>query len=206
MCWVIHIVVSAEDITVSINSELVSEASNSKTTSEKSKLPVLSTTNKDTQNNEISSPQDITQLSTRPVSTSNKMEVDADPKTKEDGLGAKGEKEEDPLDEVYRECKGRLSCIEQRVVTLIDRVDTVKSIPMFDGYVTIEKTSEEVPETAVTANPRMALLSRVNRYLRSHSIRVHVPEREALVPQVFGQKRSLDFNLGTLATNDASEG
>jgi hypothetical protein len=207
MCWVIHIVVAAEEITVSINPELGSEASNSKTTSEKVKLPVLNTTNKDTQNTEMNNPQDAAQHSTYSISTSDKTEMDIDSDTKKD-LRARSE-EEDPLNKVYRQCEGRLSCVEQRVVTLIDRVDAVKSIPMFEGYVTIEKTSEEVPEKTVTADSSAALLSRVNRYLRSHSIRVHIPKTEGYVPQLLGrilQERSLDFNLGTLTTSDASEG
>jgi hypothetical protein len=208
MCWVIHIVVSVEDTAVSINPKLSSAGSKSKTSDEKVELQVLGTTDKGIQDTAMNNRNDTLQYPTYSVSASNETELNTDSNAKEEDLRAKSE-EEDPLDEIYRQCKGRLSCVEQRAVTLIDRLDAVKSIPMFEGYVTIEKTSEEVPEKAVTADSNAALLSRVNRYLRSHSIRVHILKTEGNVPQLLGrflQERSVDFSLGTLATNDASEG
>lgn len=172
MCYVIHVVISAE-------------ASNSKNTSENVKFPALNTTNK---------PRDATQRSAHSISASD--ETDSISK-------------EDPLDKVYKECKGRLPCVERGTVSLIDRIDSVESIPMFEGYVTIEKTSDELPKETVTADSSVALLSRINRFLRSHSIRVHIPKTQGHVPGLLGrllQERHLDFNLGTFASNDASEG
>jgi hypothetical protein len=215
-----RIVVSAEDVAVSANIELDSAALNSKTGSEEVKIPVLVASNNDKQQENMkNSPQDTSQNSKDSISASNKDDKNAESKAEikdeiklktEEGIKSKlQEKKEDPLDEAYTECKGHLSCVEGKIVTLVDRLDAMKSIPMFEGYVTIEKTSEEVPENDVVRDSDVALLSRLNRYLRSHSIRVHIPETEGDIPLFLGrglQERFLDFNLGMLVTNDASEG
>lgn len=214
-----HIFVMAEDVTVSVKTELDSAAINSKTSSEK----VITSNNDEEEAKMKNSPQDTSENSKDSTSASNKddknsgskAEVDAIKFSTEEGTKFRieedikpGEKE-DPLAEAYRECKGYLSCVEQRMVTLIDRLDAMKSIPIFEGYVTIEKTSEEVPKGDVVEDSDVALLSRVDRYLRSHSIRAHIPETEGDIPPFLGrvlQEKFLDFSLGTLATKDASEG
>lgn len=212
LCWVMHIFVMAEDVTISVNTELDSAAKNSKTSSEKVKIPVVIASNNDKQDAKMkNSPQDTSQISKAEVDDikfsteeeGTRLRIEGDIKSKTE------EQEEDPLDEAYRECKGHLSCVEQRMVTIIDRLDAMKSIPIFGGYVTIEKTSEEVPEENVVGDSDVALLSRVDRYLRSHSIRAHIPETGGDIPLFLGrvlQEKFLDFSLGTLATNDASEG
>ena len=211
MCWVLRIVVLAEDGDVStnrsINMESESAISNSRASSEEVNISVFSGTNRDKQDSKKKvSPQELPLVAIPSKSESNDIEHSAE-------YGAKGGgfkiEEEDPIDRVYRECNGRLSCIERSLVLLIDRLDAVKSIPMFEGYVTIEKTSEEVPAKDVIVDSDAALLSRVDRYLKSHSIRVHIPETEGEIlhhPGRFLQEKFLDFSLGTLATNDASEG
>jgi len=203
-----HTVVLAEDATVSMDPEL---DSGSKRSSEQVEIPVLRITNGDLQNIDTkNNPQKVSQDSTHSVTTSNNTNETKESNTKDENLNSRSEeKEEDSLGRVYRECKGRLSCVQQRIVTLIDRLDAMKSIPMFEGYVTIEKTSEEVQEKDVIADSAAALLSRVDRYLRSHSIRVQMPETEGYVPEILGrflQAKTLDFSLGMLATQDASEG
>lgn len=220
LCWVMHIFVMAEDVTVSVKTELDSAAINSKTSSEK----VITSNNDEEEAKMKNSPQDTLENSKDSTSASDKddknsgskAEVDATKFSTEEGTQFRieediksEEKEEDPLAEAYRECKGYLSCVEQRMVTLIDRLDAMKSIPIFEGYVTIEKTSEEVPKGDVVEDSDVALLSRVDRYLRSHSIRAHIPEIEGDIPPFLGrvlQEKFLDFSLGTLATKDASEG
>jgi hypothetical protein len=214
MCWVLHIVAFAEDAAVStnksINMELDSAVSNSKASSGEVNVTAFIATNKDKHDAEMKeSPREMSLESARSNSTSNDTEKSTESDKKESVHFKTEDEEEDPLDRVYRECNGRLYCIEQRVIGLIDRLDAVKSIPMFEGYITIEKTSEEVPAKDVIADSDAALLSRVDRYLTSHSIRVHTPETEGEVLQLpgrFFQEKFFDFNLGTLATNDASEG
>lgn len=211
MCWVLHIVVLAENADVStnksINMELESAVSNSRASSEEFNITVFSGTNRDKQDAENKqSAQELPLVPAHSKSASNDTEHGAQYGTKE---GGELKIEEDPINRVYRECNGRLSCIERRLVVLIDRLDAVKSIPMFEGYVTIEKTSEEVPANDVIVDSDAALLSRVDRYLKSHSIRVHIPEMEGEILQHPGrllQEKFLDFNLGTLATNDTSKG
>ena len=212
MCWVLHIVVLAENGDVStnksINMQSESAVSNSKASSEEVNISVFSGTNRDKLDaKKKESPQELPLVAAPSKSESNDTEHNAEYGTKEGGEFKT--EEEDPIDHVYRECNGRLSCIERRLVVLIDRVDAVKSIPMFEGYVTIEKTSEEVPAKDVIVGSDAALLSRVDRYLKSHFIRVHIPETGGEIlhhPARFLQEKFLDFNLGTLATNDASEG
>lgn len=223
LCWVMHIFVMAEDVTVSVNTELNSAAINSKASSEKLKIPALITSNNNKEDAKMkNSPQDTSQNSKDfnkddKNAGSNAEVEDIKFSTEEEGtkfkieedIKSKTEEQEDPLDEAYRECKGYLSCVEQRMVTLIDRLDAMKSIPIFEGYVTIEKTAEEVPEEDVTEDSDVALLSRIDSYLRSHSIRAHIPETEGDIPLFPGrvlQEKFLDFSLGTLATNDSSEG
>jgi hypothetical protein len=205
-------VVLAENADVStntsINMEIVSAVSNSRVSSEEVNISVFNGTNRDKQDSEKKeSPQELPLVAAPSNSASNNTEHRAEYGAKEGGEFKV--EEEDPIDRVYRECNGRLSCIEGSLVILIDRLDAVKSIPMFEGYVTIEKTSEEVPAKDVIADSDAALLSRVDRYLKSHSIRVHIPETEGKIlqhPGRFLQEKFLDFSLGTLATNDASEG
>jgi len=212
MCWVLHIVVLAENADVStnksINMESESAVSNSRASNEEVTVSVFSGINRDKQDAEKKeSPQELPLVAVPSKSASNDTEHNAEYGAKEGGEFKI--EEEDPIDRVYRECNGRLSCIERRLVVLIDRLDAVKSIPMFEGYVTVEKTSEEVPTKDVTVDSDAALLSRVDKYLKSHSIRVHIPETEGEMlqhPGRFLQEKFLDFNLGTLATNDASEG
>lgn len=212
MCCVLHIVVLAENADVSTNKsihmELESAVSNSRASSEEVNISVFSGTNRDKQDAEKKeSPQELPLDAAPSKSASNGIEHSAEYGAKEGGEFKI--EEEDPIDRVYRECNGRLSCIERRLVLLIDRLDAVKSIPMFEGYVTIEKTSEEVPANDVIVDSDAALLSRLDRYLKSHSIRVHIPETEGEIlqhPGRFLKEKFLDFNLGTLATNDASEG
>lgn len=212
MCWVLHIVVIAENAHVStnksINMELESAVSKSRASSEEVNISVFSDTNRDKQGAEKKgSPQEMPLVVAPSKSASNDTAHRAEYGAKEGGEFKI--EEEDPIDRVYRECNGRLSCIEGRLAVLIDRLDAVKSIPMFEGYVTIEKTPEEVPAKDVIVDSDAALLSRVDRYLMSHSIRVHIPETDGEIlhhPARFLQEEFLDFNLGTLATNDASEG
>lgn len=206
-------VVLAENADVStntsINMESESAVSNSRTSNEEVTISIFSGINRDKQDAEKKeSPQKLPLVAVPSKSASNDTEHNAGYGAKEGGE-FRIEEEEDPIDRVYRECNGRLSCIERRLVVLIDRLDAVKSIPMFEGYVTIKKTSEEVPTKDVIVDSDAALLSRVERYLKSHSIRVHIPETEGEMlqhPGRFLQEKFLDFNLGTLATNDASEG
>lgn len=211
MCWVLHIVVLAEDSDVSTNKaidvELDSAVSNLRASSGEVNT-VFSGTHRDKQDAEKKESSQELPLEAAPsILASNDTENSA-----EHGAKKGGEfkfEEEDPIDHVYRECKGRLSCIERSLVVLVDRLDAVKTIPICAGYVTIEKTSEEVPAKGVIADSYAALLSRVDRYLKSHSIRVHIPETEGEILRHPGrslQEKFLDFNLGTLATNDASEG
>jgi hypothetical protein len=210
ICWVLHIVVLAEDADVStnksINIELSSAVSNSVASSGEVNNAEFRGTDRDKQHTKKKeSPQELPTEVAPSISASNDTENSAEFGAKED----EGFKIKDPVDSVYKECKGRLSCIERRLVVMIDRLDAVKTIPMFAGYVTIEKTSEEVPAEDVIADSYVALLSRVDRYLKSHSVRVHLPETEEEIqrhPGRFLQEKILDFNLGTLATNDASEG
>jgi hypothetical protein len=212
ICWVLHIVALAEDADVStnkfINIELDSAASNTRTGSGEINHPVFSGTYRDKQDAEMKgSPQELPLEAAPSIPTSNDTENSAEYGVKEGGEFKT--EEEDPIGRVYKECKGRLSCIERRLVVMIDRLDAVKTIRMFEGYVTIEKTAEEVPAKDVIADSYAALLSRVDRYLKSHSIRVHIPETEGEIqghPGRFLQEKILDFNLGKLATNDASEG
>jgi hypothetical protein len=207
MCWILHIVVLAENTDVStnksMNMELHPTVSNSRASGNEANITVFSGTYRDKQNDgKKESPQEL------PLDgVLSKSENGAEYGAKEGGEFKI--EEEDPIDRVYRECKGHSSCIERSLLVLIDRLDAVKSIPMFEGYVTIEKTSEEVPAKDVVADSEVALMSRVDRYLKSHYIRVHIPETEGEILQHPGrylQEKFLDFNLGTLATNDASEG
>jgi hypothetical protein len=208
---VLHIIVLAEDADVStnksINIESHSAVSDSVASSGEVNNAVLSGTDRDEQDNEKKeTPQQLPTEAAPSISASNDTENSAEFGVKE---GEEFKIEEDPVDGVYKECKGRLSCIERRLVVMIDRLDAVKTIPVLEGYVTIEKTSEEVPAEDVIADSYAALLSRVDRYLKSHSVRVHVPEMEEEIQRHPGrslQEKILDFNLGALATNDASEG
>ena len=212
MCWVLHIVVLAENGDVStkssINMESESAVANSRAHSDEVNISVFSGTNRDKQDaKKKGSPQELPLIAAPSKLASNDTEHNAEYGTKEGGEFKI--EEEDPIDRVYKECNGRASCIERRLIVLIDGLDAVKSIPMFEGYVTIEKTSEEVPAKDVIVDSDAALLSRVDRYLKSHSIRVHIPETEGEILHHQGrflQEKVLDFNLGTLATNDASEG
>jgi hypothetical protein len=214
MCWTLHAVVLAEHADVSANKSINMETdlivSDSKASNEEDNVNVFSAASRDKQDTEMKkNPQETSLDSALSNTASNYTENSAESDTKE-GVEFKTEDEQnDPLETLYTECNGRLYCVQQRFVALIDRLDAMKSIPMFGGYVTIEKTSEEVPATDVIADSEAALLSRVDRYLKSHSIRVHIPEMEPEVQELSGrlfQKRFLDFNLGALATNDASEG
>jgi len=212
MCWVLHTVVLAENSDVSTNKSInmasESAVSNSRESSEEVNISVFTGTNRDKQDAEKKEgPQELPLVAASSKSASNDTKHSAEYGAKEGGEFKI--EEEDPIDRVYRECNGRSSCIERRLVVLIDRLDAVKSIPMFEGYVIIEKTSEEVPAKDVIADSYAALLSRLDRYLKSHSIRVHIPETEGEIlqhPGRFLQEKFWDFNLGTLARNDASEG
>jgi hypothetical protein len=212
-----HIFVMAENTTISVQTELDSEALQSKQSSENINVPTVVASNnyrqdvtlknssKDASNNHKESisasnrDEDNTESKAEKVDTKFTAEQNIDPKIQE----------KDALDEAYGECKGHLSCVERRMVTLIDRLDTVKSIPIFEGFITIEKTSEEVADEAVVEDPDVALLSRVDRFLGSHAIRVRIPDTEGDIPVLSGRvwhEKFLDFNLRTLVTNDASEG
>jgi hypothetical protein len=212
-----HIFVMAQDVAASVNTELDS-AVQSKPSSENVNIPIVIASNNDRQDVKMeNSPKDTSTSPKDLISASNKDENYTESKSVEIGtkfraevnINPKTEENGDTLDEAYRECKGHLSCVERKMVTLIDRLDAVKSIPILEGYVTIEKTSEEVPDRTVVQDSDVALLSRVDRYLRSHSIRAHIPDTEGDIPVFLGRvlhEKFLDFNLGTLATNDASEG
>lgn len=213
-----HIFVMAQDVAVSVNKELDSAELQLKPSSEHVNIPIAIVSNNDRQAVKMkTSPKDTSTNPKDSISASYKDENGAEPKAAEndtkfrteDNINPKIEENGHTLDEAYRECKGQLSCVERKMVTLIDRLDAVKSIPIWEGYVTIEKTSEEVPDKAVVEDSDVALLSRVDRYLRSHSIRAHIPDTEGDIPVFLGRvlhEKFLDFNLGTLATNDASEG
>lgn len=210
MCWTLHAVVLAKHADVSANKSINMETDLIVSDSKASSVNVLSAASRDKQDAEMKKiPQEMSLDTELSNTASNYTENSAESDTKE-GVEFKTEDEQnDPLETLYTECNGRLYCVQQRFVALIDRLDAMKSIPMFGGYVTIEKTSEEVPATDVIADSEAALLSRVDRYLKSHSIRVRIPETEREVQEISGrlfQKKFLDFNLGALATNDASEG
>lgn len=204
--------VIADDVAISANTKLNSEQLNSEPSS--GKIPVVVASNDDKQEVNIKdSSRGSSHTREDPPSTSDKDDKNAEAaETKfgaERDITSKSEEKEDVLDEAYRKCKGNIPCVEQRMVTMIDRLDAMKSIPIFEGYVTIEKTSEVVPDNDVVADSDVALLSRIDRYLSSHSIRAHIPDTDGDIPVFLGRvlhEKFVDFNLGTLVTKDASEG
>ncbi|XP_069679298.1 uncharacterized protein [Periplaneta americana] len=194
LCWTIMQVVYAverEDVKVNSESNLANSISKIKT--ENSKVEELSNIDK----------EKIEQADKAPNTD---METKSEDSKSEAG-------DEDPLDQVYRECKNSLSCAEGRMVQLIDQLDVRESVPLLDDHVTLVKSPEaeekDVPKNDGTSEPGAALLSRIDRYLKSHSIRVEIPEFKNVFPEIPGrllQERSVDIGLRSLATDDASEG
>ena len=108
-----------------------------------------------------------------------------------------------PFDKLYKDWKENSTCFEGGVIQLIDNMDN-QSIPIYQDIILLEKTSDDSPSGS---DPSETLMTRFDRFLRDHSIRVRIPNLRSEEQQSPQEKENYaEFPLRALATTDASEG
>lgn len=103
-------------------------------------------------------------------------------------------------------CENDLRCAEDKLTHVMDKINEKDVIQIYGDMITLEKVSVESAEVSPTEETD-PLLSRVDRFLRSHKIQFSFPSDGSsadLFGRALGQK-NVQFELKSLA-QDASEG
>lgn len=81
---------------------------------------------------------------------------------------------EDGIEKVYSECGTNVDCAEQKLVSLIDRVDSNENLDIFDGVKVVKKLDAKIDQEVPAGNED--LIQRAVRYLGSHELKIEAPK------------------------------
>lgn len=106
--------------------------------------------------------------------------------------------------EPKKACESDLRCAEDKLTRVMDKLNDEDVIRIYGDMVTLEKIPVEAVEVQTETDP---LLSRVDRFLRGHKVRISFPN-DGSSADFFGRalgEKNVDFELKSL-TQGASEG
>nr|XP_022917863.1 uncharacterized protein LOC111427111 [Onthophagus taurus] len=79
-------------------------------------------------------------------------------------------------EDIYKDCGESIKCSEDKLIKIIDRIDSEPKLEILDGSIVLEKKDNVGDLVQSRANED--IFDRLIRFLRSHELKIGIPESE----------------------------